>query len=140
MQQFELKDKEGKVYLKARIEEHNPWIYGQWIGHIDVVQLQQGLEELIQLFHKTQCPYVVSDRRLAQGNWFEINNWVENIWIPRAVREGLQYMAHVVAPEYQSKVSAKDLEGRLLGIKFKVFETLDEAETWMRSIVEANQK
>ena len=138
MERFELKDHEGNVFLRAEMVEDKPWIYVQWIGAIDVIQLRKGIEQFTSVLQKTHCPYLISDRTSAEGNWFEINTWLQNIWIPKAVREGLQYVAHVLAPDFQSKLSAKDLENRLLGIKFKMFESLEEAEAWLWTIVKAN--
>lgn len=135
MDKIELRNEAGKIYAVITNGKEPPWIYLQWVGSIDGETLKQGVIELNKFVHKTKCPYVLSDRRIAKGNWFEINNWLEHKWAPMATQAGLQYMAHVRAPLAISQLSSQDFESRLLGFRFKSFDSLESAENWLRDII-----
>ncbi len=136
MDKVELRNPQGDIYAIISKAEHNPWIYVQWVGYIDVDTVKQGVLEISRLTCEIKCPYVLSDRRVAQGNWFEINNWLEHKWAPEAIKSGLQYLAHVMAPMANSQMSSQDLESRVLTFNFKSFLSLEAAENWLRQIAE----
>lgn len=136
MDRIELRNDQGEIFAIISKSEHNPWIYVQWVGYIDVETVKDGVRRMSELVSDYHCPYVLSDRRIAQGNWFEINNWLEHKWAPQAIKSGLQYIAHVTAPMANSQLSSQDLESRVLGFNFKSFPDLKQAEGWLRQMAD----
>ncbi len=135
MDQVELRNRAGDIYALFSKKPEQPWIYVQWIGEIDIEMLKEGVITISKLLKELNCQAALSDRRTAKGNWFGINNWLEHKWAPEATRAGLQYLAHVTAPQATSQMSSQDLEVRLLGFKFNYFSTVEEAETWLSEVL-----
>jgi alanine dehydrogenase len=131
MDQVELRNRLGEIYALFIKKPEQPWIYVQWIGDIDVEMLKEGVLYITEIIKEFNCQAVLSDRRTAQGNWFAINNWMEHKWAPIATKAGLQYMAHVRAPQAISQLSSQDMESRLLGFTFKSFDSIEQAEDWL---------
>ena len=131
MDQVELRNRSGEIYALLSKQPKHPWIYVQWVGEINLDLLKEGVLTMSRLIEQYDARAVLSDRRLAQGNWFDINNWLEHKWAPKATRAGLQYLAHVTAPQATSQLSSQDFESRMLGFTFKSFRTIEEAEAWL---------
>ncbi len=108
----------------------------QWVGDVDVDMLKEGVLHISKVVEDLNCPAVLSDRRIAQGNWFAINNWLEHKWAPIATKAGLQYLAHVRAPQATSQLSSQDMESRLLGFTFKSFSSIEQAELWLHEMLD----
>lgn len=135
MVKLELRDQSGKIYAFVSKEDQNPWIYIQWIGSIDLDIMKKGAMDVIDLIKKLKCPAILSDRRLATGNVYQINNWMEHKWAPVAIKAGLQYLAHVTSSEAFSLVSSQDLQSRVLGFNFQSFDSLEAAEEWLKEMI-----
>ncbi len=135
----ELRNDFGEIYAFISKERGQPWIYVQWIGQIDTELLKQGIVEISKMMDEERCAFILSDRRVAQGNWFEINNWLQHKWAPKAVKSGVQYLAHVVAPLASSQMASLDMESRILGFEFKSFDSLEEAQSWLTEMAREHQ-
>ncbi len=135
MEKIEVRNRDEEIFAVITKSEHNPWVYVQWMGQIDDETLKKGILKISEAIEHFKCPYILSDRRIAQGNWFNINNWLQHKWAPVAIRAGLQYLAHVTAPIANSHLASQDLESRILGFNFKSFESLEKAEDWLHEII-----
>ena len=136
MDQVELRNRSGEIYALFSKKPEQPWIYVQWLGDVDQELVKEGVLKISEVVQNLRCPAVLSDRSLAHGNWFAINNWLEHKWAPVATRAGLQYLAHVTAPQATSQLSSQDFESRMLGFTFKFFPTIEQAEQWLREMLE----
>jgi hypothetical protein len=135
MKKFELRTSSGDIFAFVSKEKHTPWIYVQLVGSVDLTSLKRTMLKYTNVITKQGCHYVLSDRRISEGNWFEINHWIEHKWAPMAIRVGLQYIAHVTAPTATSQLAAQDLASRIIGFEFKSFESMEDAESWLREQV-----
>jgi len=139
MKKFELRTSSGQIFAFISKDKDSPWIYVQWVGKVDIKSLKSTMLKYTNYINKQGCPYILSDRRISKGDWFEINHWIEHKWAPMAIKAGLQYIAHVTAPMAISKLTSQDLASRIIGFEFKSFELIEDAETWLRKQVAKNQ-
>ena len=140
MNKFELKTSSGEIFAFVSKEKDTPWIYVQWVGMVSLDDLKKSMIQYTDVLTKQACPYVLSDRRISEGNWFEINHWIEHKWAPMAIEAGLQYIAHVTAPMATSQLTSQDLASRILGFEFQSFNSIEDAESWLREqIVQIQQ-
>ena len=139
MEKFELRDSSGEIFAFVSKESDAPWIYVQWVGKVELSELKKRMLQFTGMISKTNCPYVLSDRRISEGNWFEINHWIEHKWGRMAVGAGLQCVAHVTAPIASSQLASKDLASRIIGFEFKSFDVLEDAENWLRERIKERQ-
>ena len=140
MNKFELKTSTGEIFAFVSKEKDTPWIYVQWVGKVSLEDLKKSMIQYTDVLTKQACPYVLSDRRISEGNWFEINHWIEHKWAPMAIEAGLQYIAHVTAPMATSQLGSQDLASRIIGFEFQSFKSIEDAESWLREqIVQIQQ-
>ena len=132
MNKFELKTSSGEIFAFVSKEKDTPWMYVQWVGKVPLEDLKRSMIQYTDVLTKQACPYVLSDRRISEGNWFEINHWIEHKWAPMAIEAGLQYIAHVTAPRATSQLASQDLASRIIGFEFQSFESIEDAESWLR--------
>lgn len=131
MNKFELKTSEGDIFAFVSKEKDIPWIYVQWVGKVALDDLKRCMLQYTDVLTDQACPYVLSDRRISEGNWFEINHWIEHKWAPLAIEAGLQYIAHVTAPRATSQLTSQDLASRIIGFEFQSFDNIEDAEGWL---------
>ncbi len=131
MKRLEIRSSSGEIFAYVSKEHDVPWIYVQWVGKVTLDDLKTSLVQYTNLLTKQACPYVLSDRRISEGNLFEINHWIEHKWAPMAIKAGLQYVAHVTAPMITSQLTSQDLASRMIGFEFKSFESIENAEHWL---------
>ena len=127
MKKFELKDSKGITYAFVSKEDDKPWVYIQWIGTVKAAELIQAMSEAQGIF----APFILSDRRLSDGNLFDVIKYIENKWGPHAVQAGLRCVANVSGSSSFSQFGEREMASRILGFEFKSFDTLEEAETWL---------
>ena len=139
MDKFELRDSSGEIFAFVSKPEDAPWLYVQWVGKVELEDLKHRMLQYMDMITKVRCPYVLSDRRISEGNWFEITHWIEHKWAPMAVEAGLQYIAHVTAPVASSQLASKDLASRIMGFGFKSFDSKEDAELWLRERIAQSQ-
>jgi len=139
MKKFELRTSSGDIFGFVSKEKDIPWIYVQWVGKVSLEDLKKSMIQYTDVLTKQACSYILSDRRISEGNWFEINHWIEHKWAPMAIKAGLQYIAHVTAPMATSQLVSQDLASRIIGFEFKSFESIEDAESWLREQIAHTQ-
>ena len=139
MIRLELRTSSGDIFAFVTKETDTPWIYVQLVGKVDLNTLKKTILKYTNVITKYGCPYILSDNRVSKSNWFEINHWIEYKWAPIAIKAGLQYIAHVNAPMPTSQLTAQDLASRILGLEFKSFDSMEDAESWLKEKVALTQ-
>ncbi|QHL87147.1 hypothetical protein GU926_06760 [Nibribacter ruber] len=84
----------------------------KWKGHINAEDVLLAAKAYLALQEKWKCPRLLNDKSEVTGDWEEANNWLEYEWLPDAVRLGMRKFAHVLSPNFQQVVSAKDMIAR----------------------------
>ncbi|WP_205501934.1 hypothetical protein [Rufibacter psychrotolerans] len=124
----------GKVFLQISLEPHDQWIHANWIGYPTHDNVAKGAITYLDWMKAKGCSAVLNDNRHLVGRWNQSLDWLEQHWVPYAVKAGLRYWAHLDTPGTFSAESADLLRARVRG-KFEVqlFEDQAAAETWLKS-------
>jgi len=125
----------GKTFYTIELNPEG-WLHARWIGEITDKKVQEGGKLIILFTKKTGCQYLVNDNRELEGSWLSAIDWIEQELMPDLIKAGNMYIAHILSPDFITKFSAVELNERLKKDHFKLFTSLDEAETWIKSKIE----
>ncbi len=135
----ELKSPTGKTYLTIDYDQHNNWIYNNWIGYATLENVKQGAMAVLDAFRK--YPEVccgLNDNRQLVGPWDQSVEWIEKEWMPLVAAAGLRYYAHIVDKESFAAASSKNMASRTTGhFTMRIFDNLKDAEKWLRQCQQA---
>lgn len=68
-----------------------------WHGHLTAPAVVQGVQAGLALFANRPLPRrLLTNHRLATGEWDEAIPWLHYEWLPQVLAQGLQLLAHVV--------------------------------------------
>lgn len=129
----ELRDKDGEICFYSEYNSREGWIYNCWIGVISDEIVRKGGEINLGQIERFKTTCILNDNRQLTGNWSESNDWIENEYMPRAIKLGLKYIAHVFSAKFITKFSAVDLSTRDLPLIFNTFDNTYDAENWLRN-------
>jgi len=131
-QQITLTNKFKKVYFTLTPQYQPEMLLLEWEGFIsEKEEALKGMNLAIEYAQKHQCQTILNDNIKGQGPWpvkqAEIQEWVLGL---KSV--GVKKLAHVLAKQFFSALSANSFkEGdELLDIQY--FETRQEAEAWLK--------
>jgi hypothetical protein len=112
------------------------WLHARWIGKITDKKVQEGGKLAILFTKNTGCQYLINDNLELVGSWLSAIDWIEQELTPNLIEAGNKYIAHILSPDFITKFSAVELNERLKKDHFKLFTSLEEAETWIKSKIE----
>lgn len=111
------------------------WIYSDWIGMHSLVTIQKAKGVVLEWFRETGATKYITDNSNVVGGWDTANDWLADVWTPKAVEAGMRYVAHIHAPGIYGKLSMKALQPRIENlITIQMFDDLSDAEDWLRSV------
>ena len=81
-----------------------------WHGHLTAPSLVHGAQVGLDLlaFRSLLPQRVLTNHEQASGSWEEALPWLQYDWLPRARRQGLGLLAHVVSPDPASRLVQPD--------------------------------
>jgi hypothetical protein len=120
-------------------DEAEHWLCATWRGYVDPVEAMRGAEAY--LVHAVQTPsaMLLNDNSQLTGPWFESTDWLAHVWLPQAERLGLSYVAHVVQADQHYDILTASLWDQL-PFDLQIFDTLSEAQHWLRECQAAISK
>ncbi|KAA9339816.1 hypothetical protein F0P96_04145 [Hymenobacter busanensis] len=129
----ELKTTFGKTYLTIEFDAAHGWIYNNWLGVIPSDTVVLGATQVLEVMRETGCHYILNDNRSVVGSWDQANDWIEQQWMPQALRLGLRRFAHVLSPGVFGRVSGEEMLRRV-GDRFEMhlFDDVTAAQRWLR--------
>ncbi|GAB2963857.1 hypothetical protein GCM10027048_36310 [Hymenobacter coalescens] len=126
---------DGHVFLTAERNRHEGWIHAQWSGVQTLETVQEGGLAYVQMLREEPCSKLLNDHRELIGRFTEANDWIAQVWTPLIVQAGLRYFAHVLSPGIFGQLSIEDLHQRIGEVfELKMFDDLEQAKAWLRSV------
>lgn len=114
-------------------EEPEQWLRATWRGFVDMDEARRGAAKYLEALASLQCPYLLNDNVALRGPWFDSLEWLEQVWLPRALGLGLRYVAHVVqADSLTDIVTVSFPVANALGLELQIFQHVPDAEAWLR--------
>ncbi|MCB2409582.1 STAS/SEC14 domain-containing protein [Hymenobacter lucidus] len=131
---LELKSSLGKVFMTIETDLDNRWIWVTWQGYLTAANIQAGAHAYTTALAQAGFSCVLNDTRLVRGPWGHSMDWVINEWAPNAAKAGLRHFAMITTPESLAEGSATEFYSQLTAFQARVFDSLEEAQHWLRSI------
>ena len=115
-------------------DEANGWLRATWRGFVDMSEALRGADSYLHHLEGMHCPYLLNDNVALHGPWFDSLEWLERVWLPRALSLGLRYVAHVVQADSLSDIITINFRSpQVAGLELQIFQQVHEAEAWLRS-------
>jgi hypothetical protein len=115
-------------------EEADGWLRATWRGFVTPDEALRGAENYLAHARQFSTACLLNDNVALHGPWFDSLEWLEHIWLPRALELGLRYVAHVVQADTRTDILTLNFPKPLVGIvELQLFDRLTDAEAWLRS-------
>lgn len=112
----------------------NAWLRATWRGFVDPIEAMRGAQQYLDYAPRFQCPFLLNDNRALRGAWFDSVEWLETVWLPRALQLGLRYVAHVVQADTRTDILTLTFPQHLVDrLELQLFDHVSHAEAWLRS-------
>ena len=109
------------------------WMRATWRGFVDPAEALRGAANYLRFLEGLHCPYLLNDNVALRGPWFDSIAWLEEVWVPQAVRMGLRHVAHVVQADSPSDTISLNFRGpQVGGLELQIFRDVAAAEAWLR--------
>jgi hypothetical protein len=130
----ELRSATNKIYLTIYFDEKENLIYNNWCGYVTPENVKNGSLAVIEALKHFNTSAGLNNNQELVGRWNHTVDWIDKEWVPRAVKAGLHYYAHVVDPETFAASSAKDMLNRVNDqFTMKIFDNVPEARKWLQN-------
>lgn len=114
------------------LDEANGWLRVTWTGYVDHAEAVRGAEGY--LHDASACPCLLNDNTALQGPWSDSIEWLEQVWVPQALRLGLRYVAHVPQHSDPMGYGTTHLRNPSGGqFELQIFAQVADAEDWLRT-------
>lgn len=114
-------------------DEANHWLRATWRGYIDPDEAMRGAENYLAHAGPFHCACLLNDNATLRGPWFDSIEWLEQVWVPRALELGLRFIAHIVPSDARNDILTVTFPQPVTGrIELQIFYQVGEAEKWLR--------
>lgn len=123
--------KESGVYFNTEIQA----VVVTYSGFLTTEQFKEIAEELQKLRVKNHSTKQLSNIEEMGVLTPEIQNWLHDVWFPKAKSAGLKHLAFVVPKSVFGKWSMNAItkDDRLVhGLDIQYFSSLEEARSWLK--------
>jgi len=123
----------GKLLIEFWHYEAEQVLYTRWHGNLTADEVIKGAEHATLLLSSLHCPLLLNDKHHSSGDWSEAMTWLEYEWLPSALREGLQAIAYVFAPDVSNQIVSVEFAKRVeQHLSIKLFYSVPAAWGWLR--------
>ncbi|MGY2131177.1 hypothetical protein ACW9KT_03040 [Hymenobacter sp. HD11105] len=92
-------------HLTISYDSRNQWLYADWAGVQDLQTLQRGSEQILLHLQAEHCSKILNDNTRVTSISAQARGWVEQGFLQQLAGVGLEYMAWVYAPDFNSRFS-----------------------------------
>ena len=69
--------------------------HARWVGFLSPSNIKKEALIFLDKAYELGCDKVISDNRLIKGTWLPIVPWIAEVFIPRAIQNGIKKMATI---------------------------------------------
>lgn len=125
---------DGTVYLTIEYDQDENWIHARWYGRQTLGTVMDGGLTYLDLLRQTPCPKLLNDHRDLVGTFTDANDWIQQVWTPLIIKEGLRFIGQVVSPDIFGQLSIEDLKFRISDqLDIYLFDNLEDTQAWLRA-------
>ena len=133
MEQKELYNKEFcKIYYNSEFQHINI----QWQGFPRSYEFRDACYKVIDFMTEYKTGKLLTDNRNAKVFSVEDQKWLNNEWLPQAIKAGYYCSATLINDDVFVKTAIKNITKRRDNdtLKTKIFTDEDEAVSWLLSV------
>lgn len=111
-------------------------VFGTFIGFLSPDEFKTIGNQQLDIIETKRLKKALNDVKRMKVLKPEVQEWVNNIWFPRAQKLGLKYFAFVVPDDIFGKISMEGANKNAVnsfGIEIQYFNNLDIAKNWLVS-------
>lgn len=122
----------GQTILSLEYFEKENYLHVAYIGLQTLPVLREASELILRIFKEKECSKYLSDNsRLVGGKEFA-NLYIRDVFIPKAMENGLKCLAYVVPPQAVNIQSVARLEITFPPeLEFMLFDNVADARYWL---------
>lgn len=125
---------DGSIYLTILYDQAEHWIHAQWFGRQTLGSVMDGGLTYLEMLRQTPCSKLLNDHRHLVGTFTEANDWIQQVWTPLIMAQGLRSIGQVISPDIFGQLSIEDLQHRISNqLDIYLFDNLDAAQNWLRT-------
>ena len=105
----------GQTVLTMEKDEKRKLVYIDWLWEWEY-GFACGLEgslSIIDFFAECQYEIGISDLTSIEGNYDSMNDWVVDVWVPKAVAVGIKHYIRILPKEFFAELSAHVIEAEM---------------------------
>lgn len=129
----ELRNELGQLYYRCSVKDkyvYQDW-YGDYLSRQDVID---GSTFGLDMLEKYDLKLMVNNNSNLRGSWDHANDWIAEVWLPRALSLGLNKLSHIVSTDIFTTLSFEEMQTNIAGkLDSHYFSSLEEAEKWALS-------
>ena len=125
----------GDVYAILERAQGNTYLFARWTGIQTMETIQEGGKVYLDVIRQYPTAKLLNSHKELIGPWEFANEWISQIWTPKAIELGMRYMAQVLAPGIYGQMSFHQLHQRIGNLlEVKMFDSEERAEEWLLSV------
>ena len=122
----------GEATLNLEYHEAGNYISAEFIGFQSLPVLEQASELVYKILRETKCTKYLSDNTQLVGGKDFADNFILDEFIPKAMANGLRYVAYVISPQAYNIHSIEKLNLILPPeLKLMLFDNQEDARYWL---------
>jgi hypothetical protein len=132
---MEIRDAFGKVIHTIEHREETGVVEAIWYSTASQQDLKQALSFGLMVHEQMHCPCRLEDKTRFSGPCVDSEAWLGEVWLPRACRAGIQYVACVANLNSAEEVAgaAHPLKNIDSPIELRFFKDREDALSWLRT-------
>lgn len=110
------------------------WVIMRWDGYVSTHQFREGTEMMLNLLIENRASKVLADIKHMLLIDKEDQVWLEQFFLPRAIRFGFRAIAIVKPDSHFNRAAMERISMAINQTNFEIqlFDTIEEAEQWLK--------
>ena len=121
---------------RIAFQPHTGYVMMKWEGYATSAEFKEGTELMLNTLIKNQATKVLADIKGMTLIGMEDQQWLNNVFLPRAINFGLKAVAITWPDYYFNKVAVETVSDNIDKTRLQVafFDTKAQAEEWLLAI------
>jgi hypothetical protein len=123
----------NETWLSVHWDREHGCIHAEFKGFTDSLEFRAGTMKILEAVRTHRARGLLSDNRGLEGVGPVDQLWLNDTWMPEAVKAGIRRIAVVLAHHGTGKIASVDIIGRFGKTEFvtRTFDSLPAALTWV---------
>lgn len=116
------------------LEQNDDWLRATWSGYVTADDAMSGALNYLAQAGPFHSRYFLNDNTSLRGPWFDSVAWLDQVWLPQAIRLGLRYIAHVVQADTHNDILTLTCPAPITDtVELQLFDNVASAQEWLRA-------